>query len=61
MSAAANLFFLIIRIFLTIYCVDKAKQLNRNPIGWGFFCIFFPDNRHYLDSFYVAQTVVVNK
>jgi hypothetical protein len=42
MSAAANLFFLIMRIFLTIYCVDKAKQLNRNPIGWGFFAFFFP-------------------
>jgi len=42
MSAVANLFFLIVRVFVTIYCVKKARQLHRNPIGWGIFAFISP-------------------
>jgi hypothetical protein len=33
---------LIIRIIITVYCVNKAKRLNRNTWGWGLFAFFIP-------------------
>ncbi len=33
---------LIIRIFITIYCVNKAARLNRSQFGWGLFGFFIP-------------------
>ncbi len=37
-----QLFLLAIRILITVYCVNKAKQLNRSEFGWGIFGFFFP-------------------
>ena len=33
---------LILRIVGVIVCVNKAKSLNRNTGGWGFFCFVSP-------------------
>lgn len=37
-----QLFLLAIRIMITVYCVNKAKKLNRSEFGWGIFGFFFP-------------------
>lgn len=33
---------LIVRILITIYCVNKAANLNRSQLGWGLFGFFIP-------------------
>jgi hypothetical protein len=33
---------LIVRIIITIYCVNKAGELKRNKVGWGLFGFFLP-------------------
>jgi len=33
---------IVIQIFITIYCVNKARMLNRSKWGWGLFGFFFP-------------------
>ena len=33
---------LALRIIITIYCVDRARKLNRSEWGWGFFGFFLP-------------------
>lgn len=33
---------LIIRIIGVVVCVNKAKELNRSEVGWGFFGFFLP-------------------
>jgi len=33
---------LIIRIVITVYCVNKAKELNRSQLGWGVFAFIIP-------------------
>lgn len=32
----------VVRILITVYCVNKAKKLNRSGIGWGFFGFSLP-------------------
>jgi len=32
----------IIRIIVTVYCVNKASRLNRSQFGWGLFAFFIP-------------------
>lgn len=39
---AINIILLVVRIFVTVYCVNKAGELNRNKGGWGIFGFFFP-------------------
>lgn len=41
-NPAISLLLLVFRIFITIYCVNKAEELNRDKIGWGFFGFFIP-------------------
>jgi len=33
---------LVVRIIITVYCVNRAGELNRSKTGWGFFGFFFP-------------------
>ena len=33
---------LILRILVTIYCVNRARDLNRNKTGWGIFAFCIP-------------------
>ena len=40
--AVLQLFLLAIRIFITIYCVKRAGELNRSKGGWGIFGFFLP-------------------
>lgn len=45
MSQDTNLLYVIllgVRIFITIYCVNKAKALNRSTAGWGIFGFLLP-------------------
>lgn len=35
-------FLFVLRIVITIYCVNKARKLNRNVWGWGIFGFFLP-------------------
>ncbi len=35
-------FLFILRIVITIYCVNKARKLNRNVWGWGIFGFLLP-------------------
>lgn len=32
----------ILRIIITVYCVNKAGSLNRSKSGWGLFAFFIP-------------------
>ncbi len=32
----------IVRIAIVVYCINKAKELNRNPVGWALFAFFIP-------------------
>lgn len=32
----------VFRIVITVICVNKAKKLNRNAFGWGFFGLILP-------------------
>ena len=40
--AFIQIIFFVIRIIITVYCIDKAKELNRSRIGWGIFAFFIP-------------------
>ena len=40
--AGLQMILLIVRIFITIYCVNKAGELNRSKWGWGLFGFFLP-------------------
>lgn len=40
--AILNLILFIGRILITVYCVNKAGELNRSTVGWGFFGFFLP-------------------
>ena len=33
---------LILRIWITVYCVRRAERLNRSQFGWGIFAFFIP-------------------
>jgi hypothetical protein len=33
---------IVLRIVITVYCVNRAKKLNRSQGGWGLFGFFFP-------------------
>jgi len=35
-------FLFVLRIIITVYCVNKAKKLNRSVWGWGLFGFFIP-------------------
>lgn len=37
-----TIFLMLLRIGITIYCVNKAGQLNRSQAGWGIFGFFLP-------------------
>jgi hypothetical protein len=41
-SAILGLIQLALRIIGTAVCANKAVDLNRNAMGWGFFGFFFP-------------------
>jgi len=41
-KAILSLISFIYRIFATIWCVDIAKKLNRDVVGWGWLTFFFP-------------------
>jgi hypothetical protein len=41
-AAVLNLIFIVLRIMITIYCVNKAGRLNRSEGGWGLFGFFLP-------------------
>ena len=34
--------FFIVRIIITVFCVNKAGELNRSKVGWGIFGFFLP-------------------
>lgn len=40
--ALLQVILLVARILITVHCVNEAKKLNRNEIGWGFFGFFLP-------------------
>ena len=40
--AVIQLVLFIGRILITVYCVNKAGELNRSKGGWGFFGFFLP-------------------
>jgi hypothetical protein len=40
--AGLQIILFIVRIFITIYCVNKAGELNRSKGGWGVFGFFLP-------------------
>lgn len=40
--AVVQLIMLAIRIGITVYCVNRAKKLNRSETGWGLFGFFLP-------------------
>jgi len=40
--AMLQLVLLAVRIGITVYCVNKAGELNRNKTGWGIFGFFLP-------------------
>ena len=37
-----GIIFFIVRIGITLYCTDKAGELNRSKGGWGFFGFMLP-------------------
>lgn len=37
-----TLILLTLRILITVFCVNRAKKLNRDTGGWGIFGFFFP-------------------
>ena len=41
-NAGLQIVFLIVRILITIYCVNKARDLNRSKTGWGIFAFIIP-------------------
>ncbi len=42
MEQALPLILLVLRIVITIYCVNKAGDLNRSKGGWGIFAFLLP-------------------
>lgn len=40
--ALIQIILFLLRIVITIYCVSKAKELNRSQFGWGVFAFFIP-------------------
>jgi len=42
MNPGLSLFLLILRIGITIYCVNRAGTLNRDKTSWGIFGFFLP-------------------
>ncbi|MBC8548981.1 MAG: hypothetical protein H8D23_04960 [Candidatus Brocadiales bacterium] len=42
MYGFVSIFLIVLRIVITVYCVNKANQLNRSKWGWGLFGFFFP-------------------
>ena len=40
--ATLQVVLLVVRIVITIYCVNKAGELNRSKGGWGIFGFFLP-------------------
>jgi hypothetical protein len=40
--AVLQIIMLAVRIAITVYCVNRAKQLNRSQGGWGLFGFFMP-------------------
>ncbi|MAZ72340.1 MAG: hypothetical protein CMC70_04250 [Flavobacteriaceae bacterium] len=42
MEGVITLIFLALRIGITIYCVNKAGELNRSKGGWGIFGFLLP-------------------
>jgi len=40
--AVLQIILLVVRIIITVYCVNRAGELNRSKTGWGFFGFFFP-------------------
>jgi hypothetical protein len=42
MTGGIMIVLLIVRILITIYCVNKAKSLNRDTVRWGVFGFFLP-------------------
>jgi hypothetical protein len=40
--ATFQVILLVVRIVITIYCVNKAGELNRSKGGWGVFGFFLP-------------------
>lgn len=42
MTVMFQVVWLVIRIVITVYCVNKAGKLTRNKGGWGFFGFFLP-------------------
>ena len=41
-NASLQIVFLIARILITIYCVNRARDLNRSKAGWGIFAFCIP-------------------
>ncbi|MFT7157189.1 MAG: hypothetical protein ACI8Q1_002206 [Parvicella sp.] len=41
-AAIVNLIAIVIRIMITVYCINKAEKLNRRKFGWGVFGFFLP-------------------
>jgi hypothetical protein len=41
-NAIIFLILLILRVIITIYCVNKAAKINRSKIWWGIFGFIFP-------------------
>lgn len=41
-NAILQVVLLVVRIVITIYCVNKAGELNRSKGGWGIFGFFLP-------------------
>lgn len=40
--AFLQIILLVVRIGITIFCVNKAEELNRSKVGWGIFGFFLP-------------------
>jgi len=41
-NSGVMIFLLILRIVITVYCNNKAKELNRSAFGWSFFGFCIP-------------------
>ncbi len=42
MSEIGVIFFLVIRVLAANYCINRARLLNRNVVGWGIFGFVSP-------------------
>jgi len=40
--AIVQVILFIVRIIITIYCVNKAKSIGKSAGGWGVFAFFLP-------------------